>query len=182
MSEMTGRMSEEERTNVEKRKRALLYARYIGSADTREERRTEPDERSPAITRKREWGVSSVCDVSVTRTPRQNGATECDVSGLRATRRTCTADTLQTEGVHCLAWKVGKRPFREDDEEGTKASERDSDPEGVRRRAWGVGETERRERFAGVWSWTWGVTKSDGIGEATGCRVATLLRDVTSRN
>lgn len=64
------------------------------------------------------------CDVGPTRTPRTNGATECDVSGLRATRRTCTADTSQTKGraVSLLgSWKK----TREDDEERTKASERD---------------------------------------------------------
>lgn len=74
-------------------------------------------------------------DVSATRTLRQNGATECDVSGLRATRRTCNVDTSQTKGVPSLFGK------REKDDEKTTRKEDESVGERKRRR---TAEKERK--------------------------------------
>lgn len=46
--------------------------------------------------------------VGATRTLCPNGATECDVSGLRATRRTYTVDTSQTKGILSFVGKWEK--------------------------------------------------------------------------
>lgn len=107
---------------MEKRKRA-------GAFDRQEE---EPRR---VLLRGGENTVAS--DVSATKMPCQNGATECDVSGLRTTRRTCTVDTSQTKGILSLLAR-GKKT-REDDEERTKASERDGD-------LGKVGDEDARER------------------------------------
>jgi len=114
-------MSKEERTSVEKRKRAGALSRQ-----------EEESRRAPL----RGGESATASGVGATRTPRPNGATECDVSGLRATRRTCSVDTSQTKGVPSLL-ASGKKT-REDDEERTKASERDGSV--------GKGETERKTR------------------------------------
>lgn len=110
-------MSEEGRTSVEKRKRA-------GALDRQEE---EPRR---VLLRGGENTVAS--DVGATKMPRQNGATECDVSGLRTTRRTCTVDTSQTKGI--LSLLASGKKTKENDEERTKASERDGDLRKVGRR------------------------------------------------
>lgn len=119
-------MGEEGRTSVEKRKRA-------GALDRQEE---EPRR---VLLRGGENTVAS--DVGATKMPRQNGATECDVSGLRTTRRTCTVDTSQTKGI--LSLLASGKKTKENDEERTKASERDG---GLRK----VGRRGRRDRAAHV--------------------------------
>lgn len=102
---------------MEKRKRA-------GALDRQEE---EPRR---ALLRGGENTVAS--DVGATKMPRQNGATECDVSGLRTTRRTYTVDTSQTKGI--LSLLASGKKTKEDDKERTKASERDGDLRKVGRR------------------------------------------------
>lgn len=119
-------MGEEGRTSVEKRKRA-------GALDRQEE---EP---WPVLLRGGENTVES--NVGATKMPHQNGATECDVSGFRTTRRTCTVDTSQTKGI--LSLLASGKKMKEDDKERTKALKRDGDLRKVRRR----GKRERtRER------------------------------------
>lgn len=141
--ERTGRMSKEERTSVEKRKR-------VGALSRQEE------ESRRALLRGGENATAS--DVGATKTPGPNGATECDVSGLRATRRTCTVDTSQTKGVPSL-FGSGKKT-REDDEERAKASERDGVTSGRAKQRGRQGtraereEGRDREESADAWSRT----------------------------
>jgi len=113
----------EEGTSVEKRKRA-------GALDRQEE---EPWR---VLLRGGENTVES--NIGATKIPHQNGATECDVSGFRTTRRTCTVDTSQTKGI--LSLLTSGKKMKEDDEERMKASKRDGDLRKVRRR-------EKRERM-----------------------------------
>lgn len=120
-------MSKEERTSMEKHKRVRALSR-------------QEEESRRALLRGGESAMES--GVCTTRMPRPNGATECDVSGLHATRRTCTVDTSQTKGVPSLL-ASGKKT-REDDEERMKASERDGRREGRNRGGrQGTGEREK---------------------------------------
>lgn len=116
------------------------------SGRVRRKERTWKSAREPAssVDRKRSLGAplsragenATVLDVGATRTPRQNGATECDVSGLRATRETCSVDTSQTKGI--LSLLASGKKTRGENEERTKASERDG---GLRR----AGQRGRQE-------------------------------------
>lgn len=112
---------------MEKRKRESR----TGTADRQEEETRRESENATAA------------DVGVTRTVCPNGATECDVSGLRATRRTYTVDTLQTKGILSFVreWEKDENKRR-----GKNESHRKERPEEGETRRKTRGEERKKER------------------------------------